>query len=98
MIWISQAYLLASTVGLLLAGRLSDIYGKVRLYVIGFLLFTIGSAICSLSQNFSELIMFRVAQGIGAAVLMTNSSAIVTDAAPKGELERCWASVKPLGE
>ncbi len=85
-VWISQAYLLASAVGLLVVGRLSDIYGKVRIYEGGFALFTLGSCLAALSSGPIELITFRIVQGTGAAILATNSSAIVADASPKNEL------------
>jgi EmrB/QacA subfamily drug resistance transporter len=85
-IWIGQAYLLAGTVGLLLVGRIADQFGRVKLYNLGFVIFTIGSLLCSFAQNATQLIGFRVIQGIGFALLITNSYAIVVDASPKSEL------------
>jgi len=85
-IWIGQAYLLAGTVGLLLVGRIADQFGRVKMYNLGFVIFTIGSALCALAQNSFELIGFRVIQGVGFALLITNSYAIVVDASPKSEL------------
>lgn len=85
-VWISQAYMLTSAVSLLLIGRIADLFGRVKLYTIGFIVFTVGSAICSLSFNSYQLIGFRILQGVGAAMLTTNSSAIVTDASPKKDL------------
>ena len=85
-IWVSQAYLLASTVGLLLIGRVGDLAGKVKVYNLGFAIFTIGSFLCSISFSVSELIAARIVQGAGAAMLVTNSVAILTDATPKEEL------------
>ncbi|MDG6908699.1 MAG: MFS transporter [Nitrososphaerota archaeon] len=85
-IWIAQAYLLATTVCLLLIGRISDLVGRVKLYNLGFVIFTVGSALSAISFNSSQLILFRVVQGVGAALLQTNSAAIITDAAPTRQL------------
>ena len=85
-IWITQGYLLAGTVGLLFIGRITDMFGRVRLYNWGFVIFTIGSALCAISSNSFELIAFRVVQGAGSAFLLTNSVAILTDGSPKEEL------------
>ncbi len=85
-IWVSQAYLLASTIGLLLIGRVTDIVGRVKIYNIGFAIFTVGSALASISFSPSELIGSRIVQGIGSAMIITNSAAILTDATPPNEL------------
>lgn len=85
-IWITQSFQLAATVSLLIVGRISDIYGRVRLYNIGFVIFTLGSLLSAISFNTYELMSFIVIQGIGIALIITNSSAIVTDASPKNEL------------
>lgn len=85
-IWIGQAYLLAGTVGLLLVGRIADQYGRVKLYNLGFVIFTVGSLLSSLALDPYQLIGFRVLQGAGFALLITNSYAIVVDASPKSEL------------
>ena len=67
-------------------GRLADLYGRVRLYNLGFAVFTLGSLLCALSRNGEQLVIFRFLQGIGAALLTINSVAIITDAFPEGEL------------
>ncbi|MHB8566120.1 MAG: MFS transporter [Nitrososphaerales archaeon] len=85
-IWVTQAYVLSSTACLLLIGRITDLFGRVKVYNIGFVIFTVGSALAALSTSASELIAFRALQGIGAGILVTNSSAIITDASPRGEL------------
>lgn len=85
-IWFTQAYVLGSTVMLLMVGRLSDIFGRVKIYNIGFVIFTIGSFLTSLSQFPLQLILSRFIQGIGSAVLFANSAAIITDATPLSEL------------
>lgn len=82
LVWITQAYILASTVCLLTVGRIGDMYGRVKIYNWGFVIFTLGSALCSLATNPSLLIAFRIFQGVGTAMISTNSGAIITDAAP----------------
>jgi EmrB/QacA subfamily drug resistance transporter len=86
LIWITQAYLLASTVAIPLIGRVTDIVGRVKIYNIGFLIFTVGSALTSISFSPYEIIASRLVQGVGAAMLTANSTAILTDASPKNEL------------
>ena len=71
-------------------GRLSDMFGRVRLYNMGFAIFTAGSIMLSLTPNTGyagamELIVFRLVQGVGAAFLFSNSAAIITDAFPENE-------------
>ncbi|MEW2274654.1 MDR family MFS transporter [Streptomyces griseofuscus] len=80
--WTVTAYLLASTVTVPLYGRLSDIYGRKRLLIIGMVVFLAGSALCALSQNMGELIAFRGLQGLGAGALMPLSLAMVADTVP----------------
>ncbi|HXZ95340.1 MAG TPA: MFS transporter [Dehalococcoidia bacterium] len=85
-IWIITGYQLAMTILLILLGRLSDLYGRVRLYNIGFAVFTVGSLCCALSRTGQQLDLFRLLQGTGAAFLTANGVAIITDAFPQGEL------------
>ena len=85
-IWVTQAYVLASTIGLLLIGRVTDVIGRVKIYNLGFAVFTIGSALSAFSFTPIELIASRVVQGVGSSMLITNSAAILTDASPKREL------------
>jgi EmrB/QacA subfamily drug resistance transporter len=86
LIWITQSYVLASTIMLLLIGRLADIFGRTRIFTAGFAVFTIGSALTSFGQDPLQVIIFRAVQGIGAALILTNSIAIVTDATPQHQL------------
>jgi EmrB/QacA subfamily drug resistance transporter len=79
-IWIIMGYLLITATLLLTFGRLSDIFGRVRLYNLGFGVFTLGSALCSLSPNGTSLVVFRLIQGTGGALLFSNSTALLTDA------------------
>src|SRR5438128_730491 len=85
-IWITQSYVLGSTVALLLVGRISDIVGRVKLYTSGFAVFTIGSLLTSLAVNPAQVIAFRAIQGLGSAILFTNSAAMIVDATPSQEL------------
>jgi EmrB/QacA subfamily drug resistance transporter len=85
-IWVSQAYVFASTLGLLLIGRTTDLLGRVKIYNYGFVIFTLGSAFAALSFSSAELIAARIVQGVGASMLITNSAAILADSTPRNEL------------
>ena len=87
-IWILMGYTLITATLLLTFGRLSDIFGRVRLYTLGFAVFTVGSALCSLSPNGITLVLFRLVQGTGSALLFSNSAAILTDVFPPNERGR----------
>ena len=85
-IWFTQAYIIGSTVALLFLGRVSDIVGRVKVYNLGFAIFTVGSLLTSLSNSPNFFIGARIFQGLGSAALFSNSAAVVTDAFPRGEL------------
>ncbi|MHB1812082.1 MAG: MFS transporter [Thermoplasmataceae archaeon] len=85
LIWILIGYQLITAAILVSFGRLADMFGRVKLYNLGFIIFTVGSALCSVSFTPVELISFRMIQGIGAAFLFSNSAAIITDAFPVNE-------------
>jgi len=85
-LWVTQAYQFVVTIGLLVVGRLTDMFGRVKIYNLGFAIFTVGSGLCSLSQNGEQLIIFRLIQGVGAAMLVANSIALITDATPLTQL------------
>jgi len=87
-LWVLMGYILMTAVLLLAFGRLADMYGKVRLYNLGFAVFTIGSGLCSLSINGGMLVFFRLVQGVGAALIWANNAAILTDAFPPNERGR----------
>jgi EmrB/QacA subfamily drug resistance transporter len=86
LVWVILAYLIAATVLVLMAGRLSDLFGRKRAYVGGFLVFAIASLGAGFSGDATVLILWRVLQGIGSAFLFANAAALVTDAFPKEEL------------
>lgn len=83
--WVILSYLLTITTFLLTLGRLSDMYGRKKVFAGGLLVFSFGSALCSLSTSVGQLIAFRVVQGFGAAMIMATSTAIVTYAFPHTE-------------
>ncbi len=86
LVWVTQVYVLASTVFALLVGRTGDQVGRVKLFTIGFAIFTIGSAMAALSFNGLELIVSRAIQGIGGSMLASNSAAMLVDAAKGRDL------------
>ncbi|MGA9876839.1 MAG: MFS transporter [Solirubrobacteraceae bacterium] len=86
LVWVILAYLIAATVLVLTAGRLSDLFGRKRAYVGGFLVFALASLGAGFSSGATVLICWRVLQGIGSAFLFANAAALVTDAFPKEEL------------
>jgi EmrB/QacA subfamily drug resistance transporter len=90
LLWMLMGYLVVTAVLVVTFGRLGDIFGRVRMYNLGFLVFTIASVGLSLvwstgSTGALELIALRVVQGVGGALLMANSTAILTDAFPAEE-------------
>ena len=87
-LWVVMAYILAIASLLLVFGRLADIHGRIRLYNLGFAVFTLGSGLCSVSPNGTSLVLFRLVQGVGAALVFSNSAAILTDAFPPDERGR----------
>lgn len=88
MVWVIMGYILVSTVFLLTFGRVADMFGRVRMYNLGFVVFTIGSALCGLSGSAAQLILFRLVQGAGAAMMVVNSVAIITEVFPPNERGR----------
>jgi EmrB/QacA subfamily drug resistance transporter len=86
LVWVILAYMIASTVLVLTAGRLSDLFGRKRAYVGGFLVFALASLGAGFAADATQLILWRIVQGIGGAFLFANAAALVTDAFPKGQL------------
>lgn len=77
--WVFTAYLLASTITVPISGKLSDIYGRKIFYTVSIIIFLLGSMLSGLSQNMSQLILFRALQGIGGGAIMANSFTIIGD-------------------
>ncbi|WP_432563636.1 MFS transporter [Kineococcus sp. SYSU DK003] len=86
--WILLSYMLVTTVLVLAIGRLADIVGRRPLYVGGYVVFTLATAVCALSPAPEVLIAARTVQGVGAAALVTNTTALLTDSFPSGSLGR----------
>jgi len=86
--WVVQSYLLTLTALMLIGGRLLDIWGERKLFVIGFTLFTIGSALCTFSVSIYMLIFSRVFQGLGGAVLMSSNMGLIAKAFPPNQRGR----------
>ena len=89
MIWVLLAYLLVTTAVVPVIGRLADMFGRKNLYNAGFAIFTLGSLFAGLAQQHYhgwDLVLARVIQGIGGALLFANSAAIVTDAFRHGRI------------
>ncbi len=87
-LWTMTGYLLVSTVLLLPVGRFSDLFGRKRIYLIGFLVFALGSALCALAPSGGWLVGFRLLQGVGGAILASVATPIITEAFPPEELGR----------
>jgi EmrB/QacA subfamily drug resistance transporter len=90
LLWMLMGYGVVTATLLLSFGRLSDMYGRVRLYNIGFAIFTLGSILLFLTPDTGdagaiEMIGFRLIQAVGAAFIFSNSAAILTDAFPPDE-------------
>ena len=90
LLWMLMGFLVVTAVLVVAFGRIGDIYGRVRMYELGFAVFTLGSVLLSVdwlsgAAGALYLIGMRVVQGLGAAMLMANSAAILTDAFPASQ-------------
>ncbi len=92
-LWVGSAYSLTYTVLLITAGRLGDIYGPRRLFLIGLTLFTTASLASGLSQTPGQLIAFRALQGVGAALLAPQGLALITSTLPAEKRGPAFASI-----
>lgn len=80
--WVLLAYMLTNTIMILVFGRLADIFGRKRLYLAGIAIFTAASLGCGFAWSANALILFRVLQAIGAASVVTNTTALLVDSYP----------------
>lgn len=89
-IWVIIGYLFVITVLSTQVGRLGDMFGRVRMYEAGFLVFIAGSVACALAWNEVSLIAFRLAQGVGGALITANSGAVIADNFPEEQRGRAY--------
>lgn len=95
-VWVTSAYLLAYVVPLLVSGRLGDQFGPKRVYMTGLVIFTVASALCGFATSVEFLIMARVLQGLGAALMTPQTMAVITRTFPpekRGTAMALWGSV-----
>ena len=86
--WVSLAYLLTLIALVTAVGRFSDMVGRKLLYIYGFGIFILGSGLSGLAPNLISLDLFRIVQGLGAAMLQANSVALIVQAMPREKLGR----------
>ncbi len=90
--WVVTSYLVMSTALMPVVGRLSDLFGRKRLYLFGVMFFVAGSIISGLSQSMLELILFRGVQGAGAAFIIASTMAVIGDVFPPRERGK-WTGI-----
>lgn len=102
--WVATAYLLTTAVVTPLYGKISDLFGRKKVFQIAIVIFLIGSALCGLSQNIDQLIFFRAIQGLGAGGLFALVFAIIGDIIParqrgryQGYFGGVWAAASIIG-
>jgi EmrB/QacA subfamily drug resistance transporter len=89
-VWVIISYLLVITVLAVQVGRLGDMFGRVRMYEAGFVIFIAGSALCALATDEVTIIGFRALQGIGGALIAANSGAVIADVFPPERRGRAY--------
>jgi MFS family permease len=89
-VWVIISFLLVITLLATQVGRLGDMFGRVRMYETGFAVFVLGSLLCALAWNELSIIVFRVVQGIGGALIMANSGAVIADLYPRERRGRAY--------
>ena len=95
-LWIINAYVLTYAVLLITAGRLGDLYGPKQLFMIGLVIFTAASAACGFAENPTQMIIFRVIQGVGGALLTPQTLSVLTTIFPpdkRGAAFGIWGAV-----
>ena len=95
--WVVLSYLLTITAFLLLVGRLGDMFGKKRIYQAGFVIFTLGSALCSLANSVQLLIVARVFQALGGAMIHALGQALLVTAFPSNERGKVLGVASTVG-
>ncbi len=97
--WTINGYTLSFAVLLATGGRLGDIFGRRRMFLIGVVIFTLSSATAGFAADSTSLVVSRIVQGVGAALMMPATLSIITDAFPAGERGKAmgmWAGVSAL--
>ena len=88
--WVFSAYLIGICTLILAFGKLGDLKGKMRVFKIGILIFTLGSLMCGISTTLPFLIISRIVQAVGAAAAMATSQGIITEAVPRNEIGKAF--------
>lgn len=86
--WVVTAYVLAATVGLPVYGKLGDLYGRKRIFLVAVVVFLLGSVLSGAAQDMTQLIVFRALQGLGGGGLLIGAQAIIADLVPARERGR----------
>lgn len=95
-VWVTSAYLVAEMAGMPIFGKLSDMYGRKKFFILGILLFLIGSILCGTAQSMTQLCIFRAIQGIGGSALMPIAFTIIWDVVPsesRGKMSGLFGAV-----
>mgnify|MGYP002387856535 CR=1 FL=1 len=91
--WVSVAFVLVSTSSMLIIGKIGDMVGRKRIFLVGIVVFTLGLLACSLAGSIGQLIFFRTLQAVGAAMTISCGAAIVTEAFPANEVGKGLGSL-----
>ncbi|BCB85248.1 MFS transporter [Phytohabitans suffuscus] len=94
--WVAAGYALSFALGLITGGRLGDIFGRKRIFLIGIAGFTVASALCGAAQTPGQLVAARVLQGIGAALMVPQVLSIIQVLFPPGERAKAMAAFGAL--
>ncbi|HTV10229.1 MAG TPA: MFS transporter [Acidimicrobiales bacterium] len=89
-IWVVIGYLLVITLLATQVGRLGDMFGRVRMYEAGFIVFIVGSALCAAAWDQAAIVAFRILQGVGGALMTANSGAVIADLFPPERRGRAY--------
>ncbi|WP_127586969.1 MDR family MFS transporter [Paenibacillus koleovorans] len=95
-VWVFSAYLIANVVSMPIFGKLGDMYGRKTFFLLGLVVFMIGSALCGTSTSMTQLIVYRAIQGLGGGALMPITFAIVFDIFPaekRGKMQGLFGAV-----
>jgi EmrB/QacA subfamily drug resistance transporter len=94
--WLGASYTLAMAIGLIIGGRLGDLYGRRRILLIGMAGFTVGSVLCSVATQPGQLIVFRVVQGLFGAIMLPQGLGVIRRSFPPSELPAAFGAFGPV--